>query len=189
MQSLAFDADLDSTSFGIDFPLGTSPTAPYSYNNGYSQGNPLPGLLGPPLVSAANFPINLTTGEIVYKPTTQGTFVTIIKVSAFRCGQKIAEVYRDFSLKILPTPPVSPPVFNPSGPLGGIFSQRPPIIESPFPAIGGIPTFEGTFYAGDTIESFINVSDPFPSLSGNPNDSTTWLPFIQKVNIFVQGNQ
>lgn len=189
LQSLAFDADLDSTSFGIDFPLGTSPTAPYSYNNGYSQGNPLPGLLGPPLVSAVNFPINLTTGEIVYKPTTQGTFVTIIKVSAFRCGQKIAEVYRDFSLKILPNPPVSPPVFNPSGPLGGIFSQRPPIIESPFPAIGGIPTFEGTFYAGDTIESFINVADPFPSLSGNPNNPATWVPLQQTVNVFVRGSQ
>ncbi|MBM3912689.1 MAG: hypothetical protein FJ350_06750, partial [Sphingomonadales bacterium] len=40
LQSLAFDADLDSTSFGIDFPLGSSPTAPYSYNNGYTQGNP-----------------------------------------------------------------------------------------------------------------------------------------------------
>jgi len=189
LQSLAFDADLDSTSFGIDFPLGTSPAAPYSYNNGYSQGNPLPGLLGPPLVSSINFPINVTTGEIVYNSRTQGTFVTVIKVSAFRCGQKIAEVYRDFSLKILPNPPVSPPVFDPSGPLGGVFSQRPPIIESPFPAIGGVPTFEGTFYAGDTIESFINVADPFPSLSGNPNDPNTWQPLQQTVNVFVRGSQ
>jgi gliding motility-associated-like protein len=190
MQSLAFDPDLDSTSFGIDFPLGTSPTAPYAYNNGFSQSNPIPGILGPPLVTAANTPVNVTTGEIVYKPTTQGTYVMVIKVASYRCNQLISEVYRDFNLKIIPNAPASPPVFNPSGPLGGIFSQRPPIIESPFPVgPGGVPTFEGVFYAGDTIESFVNVFDPFPSLGGNPNDPTTWVPIQQTVSVYLRGSQ
>ena len=49
MQSLAFDPDLDSTRFGIDFPLGTSVTAPYAYTAPYTVNNPIPGLMQPPL--------------------------------------------------------------------------------------------------------------------------------------------
>ncbi|MEY3247118.1 MAG: hypothetical protein RIT39_787 [Bacteroidota bacterium] len=189
MQSLAFDPDLDSTRFGIDFPLGTSVTAPYAYTAPYTVNNPIPGLMQPPFVSANNIPINQTTGEIVYQPTTQGTFVMVIKVSSYRCNQLISEVYRDFNLKIIPNAPTSPPVFNPNGPLNGIFTQRPPFIRAPFTLPNGDPSFEGTYYAGDTIESFVNAEDAFPSLLGNPNDPSTWVPVQQSVSVFVRGSQ
>ncbi len=189
MQSLAFDPDLDSTRFGIDFPLGTSVTAPYAYTAPYTVNNPIPGLMQPPFVSASNIPINQTTGEIVYQPTTQGTFVMVIKVTSYRCNQVVSEVYRDFNLKVIPNAPTSPPVFNPNGPLNGIFTQRPPFIRAPFTLPNGDPSFEGTYYAGDTIESFVNAEDAFPSLLGNPNDPSTWVPVQQSVSVFVRGSQ
>ena len=195
LQSLAFDSDLDSTRFSMDFPLGTSISAPYSFSgtapNGlpYSITNPLPGLLGAPVISPANSPINLISGEIAYQPIVLGTFVMVIKVSSYRCNQLISEVFRDFNLKIIPNAPTSPPVFDPAGPLQGIFSQRPPIIKPPSITTSGLPSFEGIYYAGDTIQSFVNVEDPFPSLSGNPNDPTTWVPNQSSIGVFVKGSQ
>lgn len=177
-QNFALDPDLsDSTSFGIDFPLSNF-LAPYAYTPPYSVSNPLPGMIGPPIVSAANSPINPASGEMVFRATTDGTFVTVIRVNSFRCGQLISSVYRDFSLKVIPTPAGSPPPYNPNlGSTAILFTQRAPSIQPPRLDALNRPIYELTYYARDTIDLLFNVTDIFPALTGNVNNPATWNPY------------
>jgi len=174
-QNFALDPDLsDSTSFGIDFPLSNF-LAPYAYTPPYSSSNPLPGMIGPPVVAPANSPINPASGEMVFNATTSGTFVTVIRVSSFRCGQLISQVFRDFSLKVIPTPGGSPPPYNPNlDPTAILFTQRAPSIQPPKLDALNRPIYELTYYARDTIDLLFNVTDIFPALIGNVNNPATW---------------
>lgn len=170
-QNFAIDPNnSDSTSFDIDYPLNQGLT-PYFYTPPYSLTNPLPGLLGPGVVGAANHPINPVSGEMVLRPNQTGTFVTVIKVISYRCGQKIAEVFRDFSLKIIPLPAGYPPVFNPNTPSTNpsyFYQQRPPQIRSELKDAAGNDVFNYRFYAKDTISLYLRVEDILPIFSGNP---------------------
>ncbi|MFN3530878.1 MAG: hypothetical protein ACK417_13220, partial [Bacteroidia bacterium] len=188
-QNFALDPDLeDSTVFGIDFPL-SSGMAPYAYNAPYSQTNPLPGIVGPPFVAAVNTPINPVSGEMVLRPITTGTFVTVIKVSSFRCGQLISEVFRDFSLKVINNPAGSPPPYNPNAPSPNIlFMQRAPVITPPFLDASNRPLYELTYYARDTIDIPFNVIDIYPALTGNPADPNTWQPAPTGFTVVFNGN-
>ena len=135
---------------------------PYFYTPPYSLTNPLPGLLGPAVVGAANHPINPVSGEIVLRPNQTGTFVTVIKVTSYRCGQKIAEVYRDFSLKTIALPANYPPVYNPNTPSTNpsyFYQQRPPQIRSELKDAAGNDVFTYRFYAKDTISLYLRVED------------------------------
>ena len=188
-QNFAIDPDnQDSTVFGIDFPLSNT-LQPYAYNPPYSQANPVPGIIGPPFITAANTPINPTSGEVVFRPTAAGTFVTVIKVTSYRCGQKISEVFRDFSLKIIPNPPGSPPPFipNTANPLHS-FSQRAPIIQPYFLDAAGLGLYEVTYYAGDTITIPVSATDLFPLFTGNPADPTTWVPQTNTFSVVFNGS-
>jgi hypothetical protein len=147
--------------------------APYFYTPPYSLINPLPGLLGPAVVGAANHPINPVSGEIVLSPNQSGTFVTVIKVTSYRCGQKIAEIYRDFSLKIIPLPANYPPVYNlntPSTNPSYFYQQRPPQIRSELKDAAGNDVFSYKFFANDTVKIKLKVEDILPIYSGNPSD-------------------
>lgn len=151
LQYLASDVQpYDSTAYAIDFILSNT-LQPYAYNPPYSQMNPLPSLMGPPFVSAANSPIHPNNGEVVLRPTLNGNFAIVVKATSFRHGQRIAEVFRDVSLKIIVNPAGAPPPFIPS-PTNALhsFSQRAPIIYSPRgPAGDSIWNF--TYYDEDTI--------------------------------------
>lgn len=189
LQYLASDVQsYDSTVYGIDFPLSNT-LQPYAYNPPYSQMNPLPSLMGPPFVSAANSPIHPNRGEIVMRPTLNGNFALVVKATSFRQGQRIAEVFRDITLKIIANPAGSPPPFipNPSNALHS-FSQRAPIIYSPRgPAGDSIWNF--TYYDEDTIALPILVADLYPLFSGNPGDPSTWVPQTNPFAIGVTGQQ
>ncbi|MFN3530253.1 MAG: hypothetical protein ACK417_10075, partial [Bacteroidia bacterium] len=188
-QNFALDPDLeDSTVFGIDFPLSNT-LAPYPYSAPYSLTNPIPGIVGPPFIAAANTPINPTSGEIVFRATQAGTWVTVIKVSSFRCGQLISEVFRDFSLKVINNPAGSPPPYNPNAPSPNIlFMQRAPVITPPFLDASNRPLYELTYYARDTIDIPFNVVDIYPALTGNPADPTTWQPAPTGFTVVFNGN-
>lgn len=111
----AYDPDLDSLSYSWAEPLddfsGTfNPPvnpAPVPFAPGYSFSSPLPGTLQ----NAANVPatINSHTGEISFTSYTQGNFVTVVKVESWKCGQKVAEIYREMQIVLLPCASNPPP--------------------------------------------------------------------------------
>ncbi|MFL5763765.1 MAG: gliding motility-associated C-terminal domain-containing protein [Bacteroidia bacterium] len=114
----ASDPDLDSLSYSWAQPLdqynpGAGPfnppvnPAPLTFAAGYSYTSPLPGTAQ----NASNIPatINPSTGEISFTSYTQGNFVTEVKVEAWKCGQLVAEVYREIQIVLLPCGANAPP--------------------------------------------------------------------------------
>lgn len=104
----ATDPDLDSLVYAWDKPLTDfggqydppSNPSPIKFVDGYSYDSPLPGTKQNP----ANVPatINSATGEISFTSFTQGYFVTVVRVEAWKCGQKVAEIYREMQIVLLP---------------------------------------------------------------------------------------
>ena len=78
----------DAVAFGVfNPPIDPSPIpflAPYSFNS------PLP---GNPILDA-------NTGEISYNSNVSGNFVTVVRVDAFKCGQKVASIYREIQAEV-----------------------------------------------------------------------------------------
>ena len=68
------------------------------------------------------------SGEITYDANTAGFFVTCVKVQAYKCGQLVAEVYREVQVVL-----ISCPTMPGSGTL-----NNPPNIDRPF--VDPVPT-------------------------------------------------
>lgn len=188
LQHMAGDPDLgDSLVYSIDY-LRTRLLVTVPYNTGYSLSNPIPGLLGPPHVAAANTPINPATGELVIRPTQAGTFATVVKVTAYRNRQRIAEVIRDFAHKVVLNPGTSVPPYMPPNFPAHFFSQRAPCINSSYWSMTN-QAWEAEYYLGDTLVIPLQALDVFPSLSGDPNNPASWLPTANAVSLAVSGLQ
>lgn len=91
--NFAFDSELDSLYFDWAQPLtaaGTSVTfvAPYSYTN------PVPGIQS----------FAQDAGQVNINTTLTGKFATCMKVTAYKYGQKVAEIYRDIPIILLSCP-------------------------------------------------------------------------------------
>ena len=149
----AFDPDLDSLAYSFGQPLddlngqfnpGVDP-AFVPFETGYSVNSPLPGTTQ----NANNVPadINPYTGEITFTSFTQGNFVIVVKVESWRCGQKIAEVYREIQTVLLSC---------------GV--NNPPVITPPFP--GGL--YADTVWAGDLVTFSFASNDPEQLQDGSP---------------------
>ncbi len=116
---VASDAELDSLVYSWAQPLGNNINTPLvNYFPGYSWNSPLPGTMH----NANNVPatIDPQTGEISFTSYTNGAFVTVTKVSAYKCGILVAEIFREMQVVLLScglnTPPnVTPPFQNASG--------------------------------------------------------------------------
>lgn len=143
----AVDAELDSLAYSWAEPLGDTnslvwnpPANPWylPYAAGYAANNPLPG----PAQNPGNVPASIdpNTGEISFTSFTTGNFVTCIKVEAWKCGQLVAEIYREMQVVILAcganAPPAIPPPLN-SG-----------------------TTYADTVYAGQVVNFTLTASDP-----------------------------
>lgn len=163
----AVDDDLDSLVYDWDVALadvlgnvwdeGVSPVL-VPYESGYSPSSPFPGTSQNP----SNVPaqINPTTGEVSFTSFTLGTFNTIVKVGAWKCGVLIAEIYREIPITILPC-----------------VSNSKPMVSQP----GGIFTgYSATVTAGDLVTFNLSGVDPeFLSDQVTP----------QTVSISASGNQ
>ena len=103
----ATDKENDSLSFEWGQPLNSGNSPITSYSVGYSYLNPLPGLSQNPNNIPAS--INPSTGEISLTSFSNGAFVTSTKVSAFKDGQKISEIWRDVQLVLKDCDTVSKP--------------------------------------------------------------------------------
>ena len=140
----AYDKDGDSLAFSWAQPLGSSTNAPIqNFNPGYFYYHPFPGFLHNPNNVPAQ--IDPTTGDIQLTSFTQGAFTFAINVSSYRSGAKIAEVFREMQVTMLPCGNNLPPVFitqnlNPSGDY----------------------LYTDTVYSGDTLRVPMQLIDTFP---------------------------
>lgn len=158
----AFDPDRDSLIYQWGQPLEENGSPITNFNTGYSYTSPLPGLPHHPGNVAAS--LNSNTGEITFTSYTQGAFVVVVKITSYRCGQKISEVFREFQLVLTQGD-----------------QNIPPEIHAPFQdSTGAYTLFVDTVTAGDFVSFVIEGTD----YDLMPDNSTP-----QTVNIFAQGSQ
>jgi hypothetical protein len=114
----AFDADLDSLIYSFASPLdylqgaftaGNPPAIPWEI--GYSLASPFPSVTQNPNNQAIT--LNQFTGEMAFTSYSQGAFVVVVKVSSYRCGELIAEIFREIQVVILSCPANFSPVVTP----------------------------------------------------------------------------
>lgn len=167
----AYDPDLDSISYEFDRPLdylppgnsftATNPPA-IPYEVGYSLANPFPGTAQ----NSNNIPVTLNsqTGEMSFTVFNIGNYVQVIKATSYKCGQKVAEIYREIQTVIL-----------------SCGANIPPSVTAPFINMGtGLFTnYIDTVTAGDLVTF---------SLTGTDNG---FLPtgFPQSIIYTAQGGQ
>ncbi len=181
-QQGGFEPDVkDSMVYNVGYSLSEQ-RVPYFYTSGYSVSNPIAGLLGSPIIPASNVPIHPHSGEVVFRPVLQGLFVLPIEVKSYRAGQLISEVRRDYTLRIVPNPPAFPSLNVPVA-----FQQRPPVISNPVSATATQTGFEWEYYAGDSIAMVLGAQDYFPTLAGDPGNSTTWVGLQNPLRVAVSG--
>ena len=159
----AFDSDLDSLSYEWARPLegnlcGTSPCqiggvflagvnppeVPFDASRGYNFDNPYPDTLQNPLNEAAV--LDSETGEITFTSYNEGEYVSVIKVTAYKCGVKVAEVYRELQTVVA----------------SGCSSNEPPIISTL-----ANNSYRDTVKVGDTVRFRITILDSIRA--DNPN--------------------
>jgi len=158
----AIDVETDSLVYDWGNPLQggfpPGPGAPYPFNGGYSATSPLPGPAQNVNNLAAN--MNSNTGAVSFLSYTPGAFVTVTKVTAYKCGIKVAEIFREIQIALLnnciiSNPPGGPTVYN-----------TPPDVQdllgNPLNAI-----FD-TVYAGDTVDITLIAFDFEALPTGGP---------------------
>ncbi len=138
----AVDVELDSLVYAWDqpldvytLPLYNPPAIPFAA--GFSFTSPLPGTsLNPGNVPAV---LNTATGEISYTSFTSGNYVSCIRVESWKCGQKVAEVFRDIQSVLL-----------------ACGNNTPPTVTPPFQAN---TIYQDTVYAGALVNFTLNATD------------------------------
>lgn len=168
----AFDSDLDSLYYSIAPPLGNlggSPNWPVSEllpASGYSVSSPMPG----PVQNPLNVPmaLDLKTGHLSLTNFTVGGFILCLKVESWRCGQLIAEVFRDIQFLYVGICNVNlPPIYSVSG--------------TSFTNMSG-NLWVDTVLAGDLVNFSFQASDLELLIPSNPNS-------VQSVLIEASGGQ
>ncbi len=142
----ASDEELDEINYSWAEPLGDAfsydPVNPnataLNFSAPYTVNAPIPG----------NPTLDPETGKISYFSNTSGVFVTCVKVEARKCGQLVAEIYREVQVNLLNCLIYTPPIdgFN-----------DPPIITPAFPT--SITPYETIVYAGDFVTFNIEAED------------------------------
>lgn len=140
----AFDPDLDSLVYSWGNPLqhytgsfSTATNCPFNGAQGYSATSPFPG----PTLNPSNVPasLNTNTGQISFTSYTYGCFVTVIKVSSYKCGVKVAEIFRDIQVMIL-----------------NCGANVPPTVSAPF---NGGTSYDTTLLAGGVVDFWFSAID------------------------------
>lgn len=195
----AYDPELDSLYYSWAQPLDTDtstslfnpPTypAPLIFSSTYTYTSPLPGLFQNP----ANVPatINPNTGEISFTSATQGSFVTVVKVEAWKCGQLVSEIYREMEIVLLPcaannTPTVSISAYQDTVYAGALVNFTLTANDNDFLADGTTPqtvsiSASGNQFGTAFTSSSSGCSNPpcatlsaTPPIAGVSNASTTF---------------
>ena len=141
----ASDSEMDSLVYSWDEPLNdffgnydpaANNPAPIPFVAPYSFNNPLPG----------GVTLDSQSGEITYTSNVNGNFNSVIRVDAYKCGQKVASIYREIQAVLLACPTL------PSG-----LNNLPPIVTPPFP--GNPDPYYTTVSAGDLVTFNVTAVD------------------------------
>lgn len=148
----AIDMEMDSLVSTWGQPLDDAGMN-VSFSGGYNINSQLPSTTQNPNNVAAV--INSVTGEMTYTSFTGGYFVTVVKVTAYKCSTKVAEIYREINV-----------VLNNGCPnvikFGASVPNLPPDVPPPFPhPITGVAnqSYDITVYAGDTVNFMFSALD------------------------------
>jgi len=138
----AWDPDLDSLTFEWGTPLININQPVVTYAPGYSYLSPLPGTAQNPNNVPAT--VDLNTGEISFTSFTQGAFVTVVKVTAYKCGIKVAEIFREMQIVLI-----------------SCGNNGPPSVTAPFidPNTGLYTLYADTIWAGDFVSFNMSAND------------------------------
>lgn len=157
----AFDTDLDSLFYDLAPAMSASggawnALAPYS--PGYSAVSPLPG----PTQNPNNTPASIDgeTGRITFQSVTTGAFTLVVKVEAWRCGQKIAEIFRDITAIMGGCPPVATGTPNQPPSITVSTSITSQVQLNPVTGPGGDTLYYlADVYAGELVSFLITATD------------------------------
>ncbi|MEX1189509.1 MAG: gliding motility-associated C-terminal domain-containing protein [Bacteroidia bacterium] len=154
----AYDVDKDSLVYSFAQPLDWLEEAafnaltpgPIPWQNTFSINSPFP---GPTLNNSVPATLNSQSGEIQFTPQITGNFVTVVKVQSYRCGQLIAEVFREIQVVII-----------------DCGDNSPPDITAPFqdPNTGQQTSFTTIVQAGDPVSFTMTAADNDISIIGIP---------------------
>ncbi len=172
----AFDQDLDSLYYDWDQPLDNDPwpATIIPFVAGFSYTNPFPGPTQNPNNTGAS--LNNQTGEISILNYTSGSYVSVIRVEAWRCGQKIAEIFRDIQTTYLGGADCP-------GLPGGLTNEPPDVTISASTFTQVNPSlFVDTVFAGQALTFNMQASDFDPQPVGSPSP-------VQEVTIEASGAQ
>ena len=172
--NLGFDPDLDSLYYVWASPLGAS-GAPVSWSSGFNDTNQLPSSGGSTAAALSS-----EEGFITFNSTSAGSFATCIGVEAWRCNQKIAEVFRDIPIVIRScTPPTGlcssmnqlsePDLFIINDSL--VYNTTP--VQLLTHTNGDTIGYTAEGYPGDTIRILMKAFDIYP----NPNCMSKEITF------------
>jgi hypothetical protein len=104
--ALEFDYPLDYLQATDSFNLSTPLAIPFVTN--YSFNSPFPGTTQNPNNIPAQ--LNQNTGELTFKSFNIGNYANVIKATSYRCGQKVAVIYREIQSSILSCFPNQSPI-------------------------------------------------------------------------------
>lgn len=109
------DRELDSITWEWARPLHDINTPIMAYQPGYAFNHPLPGLVH----DTANIPstLNPQNGDLSFTSHTTGSFSVVVKATAYKCGHKVAEIFREMPVIIIPCAPNNPPDITVNGQL------------------------------------------------------------------------
>lgn len=143
---LAVDNEIDSIQYDWDQALTAANTS-VNYTFPYTFNNPVPG----------NPTLDPGTGVIVINnANTIGSFPTCVKVTAYKCQQKVAEIYRDIPIIFANCSPL--PSGNPNQPPQVTISPiEPGDLFTGIPA--GATNFTDTVVAGTFVQFDIQSTD------------------------------
>ncbi len=165
---LTYDEELDFLVYEFDTPRDDAGDS-IIFAPGYSVVSPLPGVIQSP----SNIPVTLNsaTGEMNFKSFTGGYFALVVKVSSFKCGILVSEIFREINLVVFAN---CPPVLNNQ-------INTAPFLNAPFqdPVTGLMTSYADTVFAGDTVLAQFSAVDSNQFL----NAST------QSVSLRAYGNQ
>lgn len=147
----ATDKELDSLAYEWAPPLEGLNQPVATWAAGYSFNSPLPSTVHNPNNVPAT--VNPYTGEISFTSFTQGAFQTVVKVTAYKCGQKVAEIFREMQIVLL-----------------ACGANNPPVVTAPFqnPVTSLYTSYIDTVYAGALVTFPMSGTDFEYLPNGNP---------------------
>lgn len=146
------DLEFDSLRFELVAPLNNATSYISTYQPGYSSVSPLPGSTLHPGNQPATF--DPATGDILFTSYTPGAFALAIRVNAWKCGSKVAEIHREIHILVITCQNHNTPALNIQG-------------ASP---VQGIMYLTDTVFAGELLTNGISTGSTTGCGAINPYD-------------------